>query len=161
MQASTWIQSTGKERERESMSQEQEAKRAAGGIMRQETAMQRDSHLKKQKRKVHARRTQEAVAQGHSHLQKAREKCKYKKDWRNSHGLYHCLQKICEAKGLIDDEQKWLITGSLHTLAEFMSDEDRRKFESGVKSPSPRGKRERWTQHFQLVTYSRSRKNNR
>ena len=44
-------------------------------------------------------------------------------------------QKICEAKGLIDDEQQVPITGYLHKLTEFMSDEDRRKFESGWKAP--------------------------
>ena len=46
-------------------------------------------------------------------------------------------QKICEAN-------HWLIAGSLHKPAEFTSDEDRRNFESGVKSPQ--GKRARCTQ---------------
>ena len=44
-------------------------------------------------------------------------------------------QKISEAKGFIEDEQQWLITGSLHKPAEFTSEEDRKKFESQVKSP--------------------------
>ena len=39
----------------------------------------------------------------------------------------------------IEDEQQWLITGSLHIPAEFTSEEDREKFESqpksGVKEP--------------------------
>ena len=38
--------------------------------------------------------------------------------------------KISEAKGFIEDEQQWLITGSLHKPAELTSVEDRKKFES-------------------------------
>ena len=42
---------------------------------------------------------------------------------------------MCEAKGFIEDEQQWLITGSLHIPAEFTSEEDREKFDSQPKSP--------------------------
>ena len=38
-------------------------------------------------------------------------------------------------KGFIEDEQQWLITVSLLKPAEFTSEEDRKKFESQVKSP--------------------------
>ena len=44
-------------------------------------------------------------------------------------------QKICESKGFIEDEQQWHITGSLHKPAEFASEEDRKMFESQVRSP--------------------------
>ena len=45
-------------------------------------------------------------------------------------------QKMGEAKGFIEDEQQWLITGSLHIPAEFTtSEEDSEKFESQPKSP--------------------------
>ena len=43
--------------------------------------------------------------------------------------------KIGEAKGFIEDEQQWLVTGSLHEPAEFTSDEDQKKFESRIKTP--------------------------
>ena len=43
-------------------------------------------------------------------------------------------QNICESKGFIKDEQQWFITGSLHKPTEFTSEEDRKKFESQVKS---------------------------
>ena len=42
---------------------------------------------------------------------------------------------MCEAKGFIEDEQQWLITGSLHQPTEFTSEEDRKKFESQVNWP--------------------------
>ena len=44
-------------------------------------------------------------------------------------------QIIWQSKGFIEDEQQWLITDSLHTPAEFASEEDRKKFKSQVKSP--------------------------
>ena len=48
------------------------------------------------------------------------------------------IHKICETKGFIEDEQQWLITGSLQKPTELTSDEDRTEFES---RESPQGQK--------------------
>ena len=67
---------------------------------------------------------QETAEEKEAHLEKAQKKRETE-----------IQQKLYESKGFIQNEQQWLITDSLHKPAEFTSEEDRKKFESQVKSP--------------------------
>ena len=85
----------------------------------QETAEEKEVHLGKAKPK----RMQETTEEKEVCLEKAQKKRETE-----------IQQKLCESKGFIKDEQQWLITGPLHKPAEFTSEEDRKKFESQLKS---------------------------
>ena len=71
----------------------------------QETPEEKELHLKREK--GYAKRLQETPEEKELHLKKAQKK-----------RATEVAQKICEAKGFIEDEQQWLITGSLHELTQ-------------------------------------------
>ena len=89
-----------------------------------ETTEEREDHLKTARERGWDKRLLETTEERDIYLKKA----KGKRDTA-------IQQRNCQSKGFIEDEQQWLIMGSLHTPAEFSSEEDRKKFESQVRSP--------------------------
>ena len=107
------------------------------------TPEEAETHLKNRREQAQARRMQETPQQKEVHLEKGKPKRMEETAQEKEAGLAKAQkkretkiqQKICESKGFIEDEQQWLITGSLHKPAEFTNEEDRKKFESQVESP--------------------------
>ena len=113
----------------------------------QETEQARATRLEKARETARIKREKESEEAKATRLEQKRETARIKrkeetpmeKEVRHNKAQKKrettIQQKISEAKGFIEDEQQWLITGSLHKPAEFTSEEDRKKFESQVKSP--------------------------